>query len=127
MGINIKITDNFDKFLSELERKKQIILEQIGSDAKGFAVEEIADFPYVDTGRARNSIIYTVKDSTVYICSNVEYFVYLELGTGIYASDGKGETHWTRGLKPSHVLQNSVSKSEYLDVYKQVIELVLKA
>jgi HK97 gp10 family phage protein len=71
-----------------------------------------------DTGNLRSSIRHVVNKSnkSVVIGTNVEYAVYVEKGTGIYAKDGngrqtpwfyvddKGEGHFTHGSKPQPYL-----------------------
>lgn len=130
---SFKFIDNTDKFLQELERKERKFAEQAGMLIESAAKKNITEFTYqgknhpgyVDTGRTRGSIshTYTVSDDEIvlYIGSNTEYFVWLEIGSGIYASDGKGrkspwmytdrngETHWTSGIRPSHSLQRAIS------------------
>ena len=76
------------------------------------------------------------KDSAVYIGTNVDYGKWVELGTGIYASDGngrkdpwayedeKGEVHWTRGIKPVHYLKRAAEehRNEYKKLMKDSLE-----
>ena len=90
----------------------------------------------VDTGRMRNSVTHTVSGNTVYIGSPLEYAVYNELGTGIYASqaggrqspwgyyDSKGAFHITRGMKPIHFLRNAIA--DHVSEYKEILETYLK-
>lgn len=104
--------------LREFDADKQAALEAIGIYAEGFSKKLCP----VDTGRARNSISHAVSGNDVYIGSNVEYFVWLELGSGIYASDGQGrktpwyyydkdgKLHWTRGIKPRHMLKKAATE-----------------
>lgn len=132
-SLSFRFTDNSERFLQELQRKKRKFGEQSGLFLESQAKKNITEFQhngktgYIDTGRARNSIThtYTVSDDnfSIYIGSNVEYFVWLEIGSGIYASDGKGrktpwlytddkgEKHWTKGLLPSHSLQRAITDS----------------
>lgn len=146
---DFKFTDNTDKFLQELERKERKFAEQAGMFLETQAKKNITEFTYqgknhpgyVDTGRARASIshTYTVSDDeiVIYTGSNVKYFVYLEAGTGIYASDGKGRkspwyytdrngnTYQTRGIRPSHSLQKAITdnistiKTMWIDILKE--------
>lgn len=91
---DIKLIDNSDAFLAEIERRVPVILEALGKDAVKFAKGNIRDKGYIDTGTARNSINYAVSGGSVYVGSNLEYFPYLENGTGIHAADGKGRKGW---------------------------------
>lgn len=146
---DFKFTDNTDKFLQELERKERKFAEQAGMFLETQAKKNITEFTYqwknhpgyVDTGRARASIshTYTVSDDeiVIYTGSNVKYFAYLEVGTGIYASDGKGRkspwyytdrhgnTYQTRGIRPSHSLQKAITdnigtiQTMWIDILKE--------
>ena len=79
--------------LREYDADKQAALEAIGITAEGYAKK----LTPVDTGRLRNSISHAVSGDDVYIGTNVQpYAIFVELGTGIYASDGQGrKTPWT--------------------------------
>lgn len=130
--IDIQITDNSGEILKALESKKKAALEGVGIQAEGYAKRATP----VDTGRARNSITHAVRGDDVYIGSNLSYFPWLELGTGIYASDGKGRKspwgyydrngkyHVTRGMKPRHMLKKAAS--EHTEEYKRIIEAIMK-
>lgn len=134
-NMDITIIDNSGEVLKELEAKMQKALEEVGITAEGHAKQAA---PVGDTGRLRNSISHAVKSSenAVYIGTNVPYAPYVELGTGIYASDGqgrkspwvytdsKGEKHYTRGIKPRHFLKNAAET--HVDEYKAIIEKVMK-
>lgn len=129
---DIHLTNNSDIILSELDEKKEVILETIGLQAEKYAKLAVP----VDTGRLRNSIAYTVVGDDVYIGTNVDYGVWHEVGTGIYATDGNGRktpwiyidengvAHQTRGVKPKHYLKKAAS--EHNKTYRQIIETVLK-
>lgn len=131
--IEINITDNSGEILRALEEKKKAALTGIGIQAEGYAKRATP----VDTGRLRNSITHAVRGDDVYIGTNVQpYSVYVELGTGIYASDGKGRKspwgyydrngkyHVTRGMKPRHMLKKAAS--EHTEEYKRIIEAIMK-
>lgn len=130
--IDIQITDNSGEILKALEEKKKAALTGIGIQAEGFAKRSTP----VDTGRLRNSITHAVRGDDVYIGSNVEYAIWIELGSGIYASDGKGRQspwgyydrngkyHVTRGMKPRHMLKKAAS--EHTEEYKRIIEAIMK-
>lgn len=131
--IDIQITDNSGEILRALEEKKKAALEGVGIQAEGYAKRATP----VDTGRLRNSITHAVRGDDVYIGTNLQpYSVYVELGTGIYASDGKGRKspwgyydrngkyHVTRGMKPRHMLKKAAS--EHTEEYKRIIEAIMK-
>ena len=132
MSIEINITDNTALFIKELDGKKEKILEAIGITAEAYAKM----LTPVDTGRLRSSITHTVKGDEVYIGTNVEYGIWQELGTGIFASDGtgrktpwsyydsKGKLHYTRGVRPKHMLKRAAT--EHNSEYQAIIEAILK-
>lgn len=129
----VVIESHVGEVKSELDRRIPIVLNAIGMQAEGNAVKEITAADAVDTGRLRASITHIVDDDSVYIGSNVEYAPYVELGTGIYASEGngrqtpwfyvddKGQGHFTHGMKPRHFLKNAITNytSEYQDILEK--------
>ena len=44
----------------------------------------------VDSGQLRQSINHKVEDNAGWVSTNVEYAPYVEIGTGIYSSEGGG-------------------------------------
>lgn len=130
--IDINITDNSGIILAELEQKKKAALTGIGIQAEGFAKRSTP----VDLGTLRNSMTHAVRGDDVYIGSNIPYAGFVELGTGIYASDGKGRKspwsyqdrngkwHRTKGMKPHHMLKKAAS--EHTEEYKRIIESIMK-
>lgn len=136
--INFEIKDNSPQFLSALKNAVERGLEAIGMTAEGHAKDKITQAPAVDTGRLRNSITHAedMSDNSVYIGTNVEYGVWIEVGTGIYASDGQGRKdawafkdkngkwHLTRGVKPVHYLQDAATNhsEEYKKLMKESLE-----
>ena len=134
--MKVKFTDNSDDILYKFAKAKERGLEAIGLTAERYAKKELRDFPYVDTGNLMNSITNAVKGSDVYIGTNVKYAMWLELGTGIYASDGQGrkepwayqdeegEWHFTRGVKPAHYLKKAAT--EHSDEYKELMSDSMK-
>lgn len=150
--IEIKITDNSGEIMRQFESNLKIALEAVGMQAESHAKQVITDTlvyghmnlkavanekdnSRVDTGRMRNSVAHTVAQHEAYIGSNLEYAVYHELGTGIYASqaggrqtpwiyyDSKGKAHKTRGLYPIHFLKKAAS--EHTTEYKAIIEKIM--
>lgn len=149
--IEIKLTDKSGEILMQFENNLQIALEAVGMQAESHAKQVITDSlvygkvdlrkygekdnSRVDTGRMRNSVAHTVVNHDAYIGSNLEYAVYHELGTGIYASqaggrqtawiyyDRKGKAHLTRGLYPIHFLKKAAS--EHSEEYKKIIKKIM--
>ena len=130
--IDIQITDNSGEILKELEKKTVASLEAVGITAEGFAKRSTP----VDLGTLRNSMTHAVRGDDVYIGSNIPYAPFVELGTGIYATDGKGRKspwsyqdrngkwHRTKGMKPHHMLKKAAS--EHTEEYKRIIEAIMK-
>lgn len=137
----IRIEDHSGEILKRLEEQKEAILEACGQQAVTHAKNIITKHSRVDTGAMRNSINHQVAmdESAVYVGTNNEYAIYNEYGTGIYleSDDGKtgrqtpwsyqdsrGEWHRTRGMKPIHMLKNSLD--HFQSEYKKIITDRLK-
>ena len=75
--MDVKFTDNSAEILKAFEQATARGLEKIGLTAEGYAKSNAP----VDTGRLRNSITHEVDGQDVYIGSNVEYAVFVELST----------------------------------------------
>ena len=75
-GLEIR-QDNTEEVLDALADQVGVGLEKIGLVAEGYAKRLCP----VDTGRLRNSITHAVDDSAAYIGTNVDYAVYVEMGT----------------------------------------------
>ena len=150
--IDIKIVDNSGEILKIFENQLSVALEAVATQAESHAKQVITDFVVygkvklpagykeadnsrVDTGRMRNSVAHTVVKHDAYIGTNLEYAVYHELGTGIYASqsggrqsewvyfDRHGKAHKTKGLYPIHFLKKAAS--EHTAEYKAIIEKIM--
>ena len=146
--IEIQIVDNSGEIMRVFENQLAVALEAVATQAESHAKQVITDTlvygridvtkygekdnSRVDTGRMRNSVAHTVVNHDAYIGTNLEYAVYHELGTGIYASQPGGrQTPWayigrdgkwhkTKGLYPIHFLKKAAS--EHTDEYKAIIE-----
>lgn len=116
---DIKIIDNSDKVLSDLSGKIPRILDALGLEGEGNAIDEVSklvyDTPespnYIRTGDLRKSITHDKDNDSAYIGTNIEYAVYVELGTRY------------KGARP--FLRNAVAN--YTDNYKAIIEKGLKS
>ena len=106
----IRIEDNSDVVLEELASRLPAVLEAIGIQAEGNAVDEITKMKAVDTGRLRGSISHATDEEAAYIGTNVEYAPYVELGT--------------HKMPARPFLRNAVSN--YADEYKKLLEDGLK-
>lgn len=74
---DFEVEDHTDEVLDGISQAKARALEKIGLVAEGYAKRLCP----VDTGRLRNSITHTIDDEAAYIGTNVEYAVYVEMGT----------------------------------------------
>ena len=89
----------------------------------------------VDSGQLRQSINHKVEDNAGWVSTNVEYAPYVEIGTGIYSSQGggrqtpwvyqdaKGEWHRTSGSKPQPFMKPALEQntSRIIDQFKGLI------
>ena len=138
MNVDVKIVSNKEELLNAAKEQIEKALEAIGLQAEGYAKANITAAGRVDTGELRNSVTHQVEESeqAVYIGSNLEYAIYNEVGTGIYAEGGggrkdpwmyvddKGVGHWTVGITPIHFLKDAAA--DHGDEYRQIAEAVMK-
>ena len=136
--IDVKVETHADLFKDAVKEAVEAALEAIGLQAEGYAKANITAAGRVDTGELRNSVTHQVEESeqAVYIGSNLEYAIYNEVGTGIYAEGGggrkdpwvyeddKGVGHWTVGMKPIHFLKDAAA--DHGEEYRQIAESVMK-
>lgn len=136
--IDVKVETHADLFKDAVKEAVEAALEAVGLQAEGYAKANITAAGRVDTGELRNSVTHQVEGSeqAVYIGSNLEYAIYNEVGTGIYAEGGggrkdpwmyvddKGVGHWTVGITPIHFLKDAVADNG--EEYRQIAESVLK-
>lgn len=108
---DIKITDNSKEVLSAFENQIRLALASIGQTAEGYAKENCP----VDTGRLRNSISNSVADAekAVYIGTNVEYAIYVEMDDK--KNHPTGKSHFLRDACATHA-----------EEYKTISETILK-
>ena len=92
------IANNVDEWHMGFEHSLLAGLEKIGLEAEGDAKELCP----VDTGRLRNSITHKVdkSDHSVYIGTNVEYAVYVELDDSKHHK--VGQAHFLRDAARNH-------------------------
>lgn len=137
MAVNIQIQSNVHLCKEELEKALFKSLEQIGGKVQGYA----RLLTPVETGSLRQSIRYEIEDGNrtvevragggFFVKRHVNYAVYVELGTGIYASDGtgrktpwvykddKGVWHVTRGSRPQPFL-----KPAFMDHLQEIKDIL---
>lgn len=132
MGIEIRITNNADLTLEELQSACLRALERMGQQAEGYAVDLVP----VDTGMLKNSLTHKVVPSemTVYAGSNMEYAAYVELGTGKYYPGGRdtpwvyqdanGNWHYTHGQRAQPYLKPAIAN--HVQTYQNITEEELR-
>ena len=88
MGINVQVTSHAIEVENALEGKKEIVLTAWGmaaeKNAKVAITQAVYDTPegnYIRTGNLRNSLTYETDDDSMYVGTNVEYGIYVELGS----------------------------------------------
>lgn len=107
---DVEFVDNSEKVLSEFDKAVLKALTSIGIEAERYAKAQCP----VDTGRLRNSISNEVKDSEVYIGTNVEYAEQVEYGDQIKHTTGN-----------AHFLRNAAT--QHSDEYRKIVEQELKS
>ena len=106
-NMNIKITDNHDKFINALAQQLRDAMNEVGKQAVARAKETVS----VDTGNLQNSITYSVNDGKLVVGTDVEYGKYVELGS-------------VRNPAASHFLRDAMQNNT--NEYKKTIESRLK-
>lgn len=134
--MSFDFTDNTNEFQRLFSSAIARALERCGSQAEGYAKENITAQKAVDTGNLRNSIAHKVDMSqkVVYVGTSVEYAPYIELGTGKYYSGGRpdswvyqdteGNWHHTNGQRARPYLKPAVA--DHKQTYRNIIEDALK-
>lgn len=131
--MNIKFTDNTDKWLTLFQAATYRGLEKVGLTAENYAKKLCP----VDTGNLRNSITHQIfgGEKTVVIGTNVGYGKYVEFGTGSGAEgsgrpgswvyqDEKGIWHRTSGMKAQPFLRPAAKN--HGPQYREILEKELE-
>lgn len=135
--MDVKVESHAAEYKDAMKQAVEAALEAIGIQCEGYAKDNITAAGRVDTGALRNSVTHQVMpgEGAVYIGSNLEYAIYHEVGTGIYAEggggrkdpwmyqDSKGEWHKTVGITAIHFLKNA---AEHEDEFIQIAERYMK-
>lgn len=148
---DVELIDNSREILAELSRNMAAAYEAVGQAMQTHVQEgcpvgtpESTSIQNYHGGRLRQSITHKVVEGEVYVGTNMRadngapYPIYVEFGTGIYATDGNGRKspwiwrdingkyHHTRGIKPTHFMRNAVSSAAHVAEYKEIIKNQLK-
>ena len=138
MSVKIDVKSNREIFEKAAQQAIENAMEQCGLLAEGYAQTELTKKNAVDTGALRNSMTHKVVDSSnevaMYVGTDSEYGVYVEMGTGKYVKggrqdpwafqDAKGNWHMTSGMKARPYVKPAIA--DHVDVYKKVIKDALE-
>lgn len=135
--VKLDLKNNSSAVLDALNQQILKTLEECGLVAENYAKDNCTQKNIVDTGNLRNSITHTVVtgEKAVYVGTNVEYGIYNEFGTGVYADTGgrqspwvyqdyNGDWHKTSGMKPRPFIRPAVADN--VDKYEKIIKNNLK-
>lgn len=84
MNMDVQVKSNRKEVMNEKERRLRAAMKAIALTAEDYAKEACP----VDTGRLRNSISNSSDEVSATIGTNVEYAVYVELGSSKWAPNG---------------------------------------
>lgn len=130
--MSITFVDNSDEILRALGEACERGLWRCGEKAEEYA----KDLCPVDTGNLRNSITHAehaeAGGGEMYVGTDVNYAVYQEMGTGVYAENGDGRPtpwcyqdeqglwHWTAGNRAHPFIKPAIADHEktYLNILK---------
>ena len=131
--MEIQLTDNSEEFIRAMKEAELRAMERCGEQAEGYA----KDLCPVDTGNLRTNITHQVDEAepAVYVGTNVEYGVYVEMGTGTYTAGGRptpwvyqdasGHWHRTSGSKAQPYIKPAVA--DHAQTYRNIIEEEFKS
>lgn len=127
------LANSFRATGADLDTELLVSLNAAAILVEGAAVLKIHNV----TGQTAKSVDHRVEKTPTggegQTGSNVEWMPYLEFGTGIYAEDGNGRKtpwvyqdsggkwHYTRGMKPQHILTDSLNEN------KREVESIVRA
>jgi hypothetical protein len=140
---DIELVDNVNYEAIEAAIKIAIVksLSEFAEDVVAAAQYYLKAADRVDTANLIGSIKYKIeqKDNTfvLYIFTNVEYGIYVEFGTGIYAENGmgrkpgwvykdpEGKFHYTEGMKATPFLRPGFDTS-IVNFFQYLFEYINK-
>lgn len=129
---DFEIKSNVDGVVKDLEEAVLRALTRIGQQAQGYATD-LAPVAESYGGTLSQSIGYVVDQEAevVYVGTQHEYGIYVELGTGLYIDGGRktpwtyqdektGEWRRTHGQKAQPYLKPAIT--DHIDTYKNIIK-----
>lgn len=129
---NYELDSHLDEVLLKLAMATNKALHEIGMVSVGHAQVNLQKQNAIDTGALMNSITHQVDDHDVYVGTNIDYAIYVEMGTGKHALFGGRQTPWaymddngvwhrTEGMRPRPYLKPAVTEhvAEYAKILKQ--------
>lgn len=140
---DFKLTIRTSEALEHVRNVLETRLEEIGIRAEDYAQRltpkgdpESTGVEGYRGGTLQRSITHKVVGGrhkiSLYIGTNIKYAPYVELGTGIYASDGNGrknpwvwidkngKAHFTHGMRPQHMLKRAIA--DHVIEYKKILK-----
>lgn len=142
MSTEVKITDNTDELLKELEFLEEKALVTVGGEAEGDAKIEIESHPRrVDTGRLRNSITWATRTEHSEVDTNLEKpnedasaedgvnssqagEKEVVIGTNVEYAAKVHEGDAKEGLDPNRFLRNAIERNT--EKYRGIIDDTLR-
>ena len=134
MGVLID-TDEVQASLNQFEKNLPNLLEAALEKACLIVENSAKQNCPVNDGQLRQSISHIVEGTKGEVGTNVEYAPYVEVGTGIYSTEGngrqtpwsykdaKGEWHTTKGMKAQPYLKPALdeNRGRVLECFKELI------
>ena len=134
MGVSFDASE-VQEGIKQLEQNLPNILEKALEKACLIVENSAKQNCPVDDGQLRQSITHTVEGTRAEVGTSVEYAPYVEVGTGIYSTEGsgrqtpwsyqdaKGEWHTTKGMKAQPFLKPALDKNRgrVLECFKELI------
>lgn len=142
MSAEVKMTDNTDELLKELEFLEEKALVTVGGEAEGDAKIEIESSPRrVDTGRLRNSITWATRTEHSEVDTNLEKpnddasaddgvnssqagEREVVIGTNVEYAAKVHEGDAKEGLDPNRFLRNAIERNS--EKYRGIIDDTLR-
>lgn len=107
--VEFSLVDNKEDLLNATMEQIQVALEEVGLEAEA----RVSPLVPVDTGRLRASITHEVEVPVVYVGTNVEYAVDVEINDNMRHKVGQ-----------AHYLRDGISQN--LGTYKEIIKEALR-